>query len=339
MVEDGLIVAVEPLDHPADFDLVAPGFVDLQVNGHDGIDVATADHSGWRDIGQRLTAHGVTSWLPTLITAPLEVLDRRLAELEVLIASSPGPDAVGVHLEGPFLGHARGAHPAAPAGGIDREWLAALPSCVRLMTLGPECDGVLDAIALLRAKGVVCAIGHTTASAEEAEAAIGAGARLFTHAFNASGPMHHRAPGALGAALSDDRVAISLIADGVHVDPRMLRIAWRAKGPGRVVLVTDATGWRAGRLGDAGIELVDGAPRLADGTLAGSALTMDAAVRFAVDAVGVELTDALAAAASTPAGLLGLDDRGSITPGRRADLVALNGDLEVEAAWVAGALA
>ena len=204
------------------------------------------------------------------------------------------------------------------------------------MTIGPECGNAVEAIGLLGERGVVCSLGHTEATAAQAEEAIDAGARLFTHAFNASGDMHHRAPGALGVALSDDRLTVSLIADGIHVDPRMLRLAWKAKGAERVVLVTDATGWKAGRLGDAGVALVDGAPRLADGTLAGSALRMNDAVRYSVDAVGVELVDAIAAATSNPTRLLGLDDRGSITPGRRADLVALTDDLEVEQTWVAG---
>ena len=341
-IDDGVIVGVEPCRSAPEFDIVAPGFIDLQVNGHDDVDVATADAAGWERISSVLTAQGVTSWLPTLISAPLDVLDERLRDVTALMGKQSvsgnrsGPDAVGIHLEGPFLGAARGAHPGAGFGGADLEWLAALPASVRLMTLGPECDRAVDAIRLLVARGIACSLGHTTATAEQAEAAIEAGARLFTHAFNASGAMHHRAPGALGVALSDDRLAISLIADGVHVDPRMLRLAWRAKGPERVVLVTDATGWRAGRLGDAGVTLVDGAPRLADGTLAGSALRMDQAVRHSVNVVGADLAEVLVAASTNPAHVLGLDDRGSITPGRRADLVALTGDLQVEATWVAG---
>lgn len=336
VIDDGVIVAVEPCSGEPIHDLVAPGFIDLQVNGHDDVDVATADDAGWQRIAEAVAAQGVTSWLPTLISAPLDVLDDRIRRVEGLMAGSGGPDAVGIHLEGPFLGGARGAHPGEGFAAVDSAWLATLPDVVRLMTLGPECPGAREAIAALSSRGVVSSLGHTTATAEETEAAIDAGARLFTHAFNASGPMHHRSPGALGVALSDDRLAVSLIADGVHVDPRMLRLAWRAKGSERVVLVTDATGWRAGRLGDAGVGLVDGAPRLADGTLAGSALRMDDAVRYCVDTVGIDLVDALAAASTNPARVLGFDDRGSIAPGRRADLVALTDDLQVVRTWVAG---
>ncbi len=330
-----MIVAVEPCSSP-EFALVAPGFVDLQVNGHDDVDVATADDEGWHRLGRVLRAQGVTTWLPTLISAPTDVLDARIAALRPRLGERGGPDAVGIHLEGPFLGGARGAHPADVEASTDLEWLAALPGVVRMMTIGPEADHAAEAVTLLTGRGVVCSLGHTTASAEVTERAVDAGATMFTHAFNASGTLHHRDPGALGVALSDDRLAISLIADGVHVDPRVLRLAWRAKGTSRVVLVTDATAWRSGRLGDVGVRLVDGAPRQPDGTLAGTALRMDDAVRYCVAAVGIPLVDALAAASANPARVLGLDDRGSITPGRRADLVAITDDLRVEATWVAG---
>jgi len=306
------------------------------VNGHDDVDLAAVDRAGWARISGLLLDQGVTSWLPTLISAPLELLDRRINNLSSLMREGSGPDAVGIHLEGPFLGGARGAHPGDGPDRVDLEWLESLPSSVCVMTLGPECPGAAEAIRLLADRGVVCALGHTSATAVQAEAAADAGARVFTHAFNASGVLHHREPGALGVALTDDRLTVTLIADGVHVDPRVLRLAWRAKGAERVVLVTDAAGWRSGRLGDAGVELLDGAPRLADGTLAGSALRMIDAVRYCVDRVGISLIDVLAAATTNPCRVLGLDDRGSITPGRRADLVALTDDLELEATWVVG---
>lgn len=355
VIDGHTIIDVRPSRSHPEWDLVAPGFVDLQVNGHDDVDVATAastsDDTAWRRLGGLLLDQGVTSWLPTLVSAPLDVLTHRVSALagrlteegdrarSADLTAAPTAAACGIHLEGPFLGRASGAHPV-PGRAVDHEWLAALPDEVRLLTLGPECEGALVAIESLVARGVVVALGHTTADAEQTEAAVAAGARLFTHLFNASGPFHHRAPGAVGAALADDRLTVSLIADGVHVDPRVLRVAWRAKGSGRVVLVTDAAAGRAGadggRLGDAEVELTGGAPRLADGTLAGSALRMDEAVRRCVDEVGVPLADALGAASTTPADVLGLADRGRLTPGRRADVVALSADLRVEATWVAG---
>jgi len=332
-----VIVDVRPCVGSPEHDLVAAGFVDIQVNGHDDVNVATADRVGWTRLSGLLAAQGVTSWCPTLITAPLDVLDARIAAVSAM-AAGPGPEVVGIHLEGPFLGAAHGAHHGVDTSPIDLEWVAALPPSVRIMTLGPEREGASAAIAALRDSGVLVALGHTCASMVEALDAVNEGARLFTHAFNASGPLHHRDPGALGVALADDRIAISLIADGIHVDPMMLRLAWRAKPTGKVVLITDAAAWRSGRLADVGVALVDGAPRLENGVLAGSALTMDAAVRYCVDAVGVDLVDALAAASATPADLLGLHDRGSITPGRRADLVAFRPGLEVAATWVCGDL-
>jgi len=326
---------VHPCEGEPTYDLVAAGFIDLQVNGHDDVDVATTDQAGWTRLGGLLAAQGVTSWCPTLITAPLDVLDQRIAAVAGF-RSDGGPEMVGLHLEGPFLGDAHGAHRGVDTAPIDQAWIAGLPAAVRLMTLGPEREGALDAIAALRRTGVLVALGHTHASTAQTTEAIDAGAGLFTHAFNASGTLHHRDPGALGVALADDRIAISLIADGIHVDPMILQLAWRAKPAGKVVLVTDGAAWRAGRLADSGVELVEGAPRLANGVLAGSALTMDAAVRYCVDVVGIDLEAALAAASATPAALLGLHDRGSITPGRRADLVAFSPGLEVAATWVEG---
>jgi N-acetylglucosamine-6-phosphate deacetylase len=330
-----MIASIGPSRAEPDIDLLTAGFVDLQVNGHDDVDVATATDADWSRLLSGLAAQGVTSWCPTLITAPRPVLAARVATVAGR-RGWPGPDAVGVHLEGPFLGRAPGAHRGVEPGPIDVDWLRTLGPEVRIVTLGPERENATDAIRSLVAAGVVVALGHTRATAGEATAAIDAGARLFTHAYNASGPLHHREPGALGVALTDDRITVSLIADGVHVDPTMLRLAWRAKPRGGVALITDAVGWRCGRLAGAGIALVDGAPRLADGTLAGSALRMNEAVRFCVDEVGVDLVEALAAASSVPAALLGLDDRGVVAPGRRADLVGLGPDLAVVKTWIGG---
>ncbi len=313
------------------------GFIDVQVNGHDDVDVATATDEEWPRLLSLLAAQGVTSWCPTLITAPLPLLEQRLAAVSARVGAE-GPDLVGVHLEGPFLGSAHGAHPGVQEGPVDLDWLARLPDIVRIVTLGPERDKAPAAIEALVARGVVAALGHTEASSEVATRAVDAGATLFTHAFNASGCLHHREPGALGVALTDDRLVISLITDGIHVDPSMIKLAWRAKPAGGVVLITDGAAWRTGRLADAGVQLVDGAPRLANGTLAGSALRLNDAVRYCVEVVGIELVDALAAASSTPARVLGLEDRGAIASGQRGDLVALDENLEVAATWVNGDL-
>jgi N-acetylglucosamine-6-phosphate deacetylase len=318
-------------------DVVAPGFIDLQVNGHDDVDVATMDRSQWPRIRELLLAQGVTTWCPTLVTAPRDRYAERLEHLSALAADpATGPAVAGAHLEGPYLGRRHGAHRGVPEGPIDLGWLRDLPEIVRIVTLGPERPNATDAVEGLLDRGIIVALGHTDATYEQATACIDAGASLFTHCYNACGPLHHRDPGALGAALTRDDVSISLIADGVHVHPAMIRLAARAKPPDRVVLVTDAVGWRARRLGGSGVELLDGAPRLTDGTLAGSALRMDRAVRCAAEDAGLGLGASLAAAAANPAALLGLHDRGSIEVGKRADLIAIDASGVVTDTWVGG---
>ncbi|MEM7140002.1 MAG: amidohydrolase family protein [Actinomycetota bacterium] len=334
VVDGGLIVGLEPTDAPH-HGVLAAGFIDLQVNGHHDVDVATADDAEWDRLLDSLAAQGVTTWCPTLISAPLDALDDRLAVIGERL-TRPGPAVAGVHLEGPYLGGAPGAHRSVVDDPIDLVWLAALPPHVAMMTIAPERPDAVAAIRTMVGREMVVALGHTTASAAEATAAIEAGASLFTHLFNAAGGIDHRRAGALTVALSDPRVIGGLIADGIHVDVPTMGLAWRAKGAGGIALVTDAAAWAAGRLADQGVALVDGAPRLRDGTLAGSALTMPDALRRTVDEVGIDLADAVRAASSTPAVALGLDDRGSITPGRRADLVALTDDLQVEQTWIGG---
>jgi N-acetylglucosamine-6-phosphate deacetylase len=245
------------------------------------------------------------------------------------------PTIAGVHLEGPFLGRSPGAHPPELIVPIDLGWLDALPSHVALVTLAGEQPDAVEATALLTAAGRLVSIGHTQCTVEEFDACVAAGARLTTHLFNGMSGAHHRQPGVAVFAMTNAAVSASLIADGVHLHPRILRLAAQALGRDRLVLVTDAVAWQAGTVGAIGMEFREGAPRLPDGTLAGSALTMDAAVRNMV-AAGVDLGDALVAASTNPARLLGLHDRGSIEVGRRADLLALDEELAVEAVWIAG---
>ena len=317
--------------------VLAPGFVDLQVNGIDDIDVATADGADWQRLDSLLLAQGVTTWCPTLVTSPLPHYATPLARIAEAMQRPPAgrPTIAGAHLEGPFLGGAAGAHRAELIVPIDLDWLAALPTHVAVVTLGAEQPLAVEATRMLSRTGRLVSIGHTTATEAAFDAAVAAGARLTTHLFNGMSGIHHRSPGVAAFALTNDAVSASLIADGVHVHPRVLRIAFAALGPQRAVLVTDAVGWRAGRAGPVHLEFRDGAPRLPDGTLAGSALTMDTAVRVCV-AAGVDLSVALRAASTNPARLLGLHDRGTIAVGQRADLVALTPDLQVEHVWVAG---
>jgi len=336
-VVDGRIAAVGPLaEGVAPAWTLVPGFVDLQVNGIDTVDVATAHDGEWEALDNALLAQGVTAWCPTLVSAPLDRYPAALARI-VGAAGRPGahPAILGAHLEGPFLGDRHGAHPDGFVGAPDPEWAAGLEG-VGLMTVGPEAPGALDLIRSLVDRGVVVAIGHTAADPDTVTAAVDAGATLFTHLFNASGTVGARSPGPVGAALTDDRLTASLIADLVHLDPRTLDLAIRAKPVDRVVLVTDAVAWRSPWAQERGIRLVDGAPRLPDGTIAGSALTMDRAVRNLVQVVGVDLADAVRFASTNPARLMGCADRGVLAVGARADVVALDRDLQVAQVWIAG---
>ena len=336
-IEDGRIVAVGPGPAASPDVTLSAGFVDLQVNGLGPVDVAAADAATWPELDRRLVESGVTAWCPTLVTAPLDAFAAPLAEIAAAAARpGPVPAVLGAHLEGPFLGGAPGAHRVQHIVPFDREWLAALPDCVRVITLAPELDGAPEVIGKLAARGVTVSLGHSAASLEQVTSAVSAGARLVTHLFNGMPPLHHRTPGVVGAALSDDRVAVSLIADLVHVHPAALRLAFRAKGPERVVLVTDAVAWEAGDLRELGVRFDGDAPRLPDGTLAGSALTMDRAVANVVRHAGVPVEDALRAASATPASVVGADDRGRIAVGCRADFVALDDDLRLVATWIGG---
>jgi N-acetylglucosamine-6-phosphate deacetylase len=327
VVEAGRIVAVEPFRGRAPDRMIVPGFIDLQCNGIGDVHVATADGDDWERADELLLAGGVTTWCPTLVTAPLDAYPDRLARLEKA-ASRPGrgrPAIAGAHLEGPFLGGAPGAHRTDWLRPIDPGWLAALPDIVKVVTLAPELDGADAAIRLLDARGVLVSLGHSTAGEADVAEAEAAGARMVTHLFNGMAPFHHRDPGLAGATLTAPGLVAGLIADLVHVHPTALALAFLAKGPDAIALVSDA--------------VVDGAGRLPDGTLAGSTITLADAVRNVVQHAGVRWPDAVTAASTTPARLLGLADRGRIAPGHRADLVVLTPDFEVEATWIAGEVA
>ncbi len=320
---------------------LAPGFVDLQVNGVDDVDFASADADGWRRAGRLLLGHGVTSYCPTIVTAPLGTYGpalRRVAAARADAGERSLPAIIGAHLEGPFLGGAPGAHPRELLRDAQPEWITALldgePGIVRIVTVAPEADRAHAATRLLASRGVLVSLGHSTATYDEAMSASEAGARLVTHVFNGMSPFHHREPGLAGAALDLDRLTPTLIADLVHVHPAALRLAIARKR--NIALITDAVAVKAGAVGGIAVREVDGAARLPDGTLAGSVLTMDAAVRNLVG-IGVRLSRALEMASTIPARLLSLGDFGHCGVGGRADLVALDrSTLTVRGAWIDG---
>ncbi len=338
--EGGRIVAIRPASGRPDCQLLAPGLIDLQVNGHADIDVATMELDDLPQMHRLLASQGVTSWYPTLITATDDVYDERLEFFGRLVSQPDAswPQVCGVHLEGPYLGEWHGAHRGVREGPIDIDWIRGLPEVVRIMTLGPERPNAVEAIEVLTAKGVVVALGHTGATFDQMRAAIDAGARLVTHCFNAMAPFHHRDPGPIGASLTSDELAVSMIADNIHIHPAAANLVWRAKPSDKVVLVTDASAWRTGRLGSESIELVDGAPRLPDGVLAGSNLTLSGAVKTSVISHGATVFEALSAATRNPARLMGLTDRGTIEVGARADFTTYDDDLNLIATYVNGDL-
>jgi N-acetylglucosamine-6-phosphate deacetylase len=323
---------------------LAPGFIDLQVNGGGGVllnDQPTAD--GMRAIARAHRQFGTTGCLPTLITDTRERVQAAIAAAR----SVSGRDGViGLHLEGPFISPKRpGVHRsdriAQPAAG-DLEQLCELARAGRSMvTLAPECVPA-GFVRTLAASGVRVSIGHSEASAATVMQAIADGATGVTHLFNAMPPLSAREPGIVGAALAENRLTAGLIVDGIHVDPISVRAAFAAKDSERIALVTDAMPTVGASLDH--FELVGRTIRLAngrltteEGTLAGAHLDMAMAVRNAVRLAQLALEDALRAASLTPARFLGLDkERGTLAAGARADLVALSDDLNVVGTWVAG---
>ena len=323
---------------------VVPGFVDL--HGHGGGGHAYDD--GGSELAAALAshrAHGTTRALISLVANPLAELRERLAEIADLIASDPL--VLGAHLEGPYLATARrGAHNAdylriPDAEDVDR-LVAASRGTLRQLTLAPELPGALDVIPQLVDAGVVVAVGHTEATAEQTRAAFDAGARMLTHAFNAMPGIHHRAPGPVVAALEDDRVTLELILDGEHVHADVSRLLLE-QAPGRVALVTDAMAAAGAddgdyRLGSLNVSVRNGLAHLSGtSTIAGSTLTQDAALRHVLQ-LGIPAPAAVAALTAVPARAIGLGSRlGLIEQGYAADVVVLDETRHVTAVWAAGA--
>lgn len=325
--------------------LLVPGFIDLQINGAFGDDFTSDPGSIWR-AAERLPRFGVTSFLPTLISAPLTQI---AAGQRAVIAGQPagfrGARPLGLHVEGPFLNpRKKGAHHLnhlrPPDLNAVADWSPA--TGVRLVTLAPELPGALEVIAALSAAGVLVSAGHSMATYDQALAGFDAGARGGTHLFNAMPVLGHRDPGLAGALLTDDRMTVGFIADGIHTHPAVIKLVWQALGSGRLALVTDAMaalGMPPGRyrLGDGEVMVDAVSCRLADGALAGSILSLDQALRNLIAAAGCTVAEALPTVTTTPARAIGLGQaRGRIAQGCRADMVLLTPDLHVRATIVEG---
>jgi N-acetylglucosamine-6-phosphate deacetylase len=323
--------------------VAVPGFVDVHINGMAGVDFLTADGDGHARAAEALAATGVVAYQPTLVSSPPQAYDAPLAAAAAAMAAPAGGARVlGVHLEGPFLSEAwPGAHDPAnlrkPDAGLADRLCAAGP--VTMVTLAPELDGALELVERLVGRGITVSVGHSDADAPTAHAAFGSGASAITHIHNAHRRWRPRDPGPAGVALVRPDVSVQAIVDGVHLAPESAFGAFLAAGR-RFCLVTDAVeaaGMPPGsyRLGDRDVHVEEGAVRLADGTLAGSVLTMDAAVRNLVTS-GAALSDAVHAASMAPARLLGRDDLGALRPGLAANIAVLNDELEVERTVVDG---
>ncbi|MGI8781003.1 MAG: N-acetylglucosamine-6-phosphate deacetylase [Solirubrobacteraceae bacterium] len=341
-VEHGRIAAVGVV--PAGpTGLAAPGFVDLQVNGFGGVDFLAAEPPDYRTAGAALAGTGVTAYLPTFITSPDGADDRAVAVAAAAAAAArSGPRMLGVHPAGPFLSpHWPGAHDPrqlrAPNPALIERLAGAGP--VALVTLAPELVGALELIEALVARGIVVSCGHSDADAHVAHAAFDAGARAVTHLHNAHRRYAHRDPGLGGVALVRPQVTVQVIVDNVHLAPEVAYAAFLCARE-RFCLVTDAmaaAGLGDGRyrLGSRDVQVEGMSARLADGTFAGSVLTMDAAVRNLV-ALGATEAQALLAATRAPARLLARADLGALTPGLPADVVVLDDGLEVRATLIGG---
>lgn len=348
-IDGSVIRAVELHDGaaPADAPYIAPGFVDVHVHGWGGHD-AMGDVAALAGMARALLRRGVTSFLPTAVSAPLPALIGFAERVRAWMPDAPadGAEPLGFDLEGPFLAlERRGAHdPAvllAPAD-VPRDALAPLIDRLRLITIAPELPGALELIAWFAERGVAVSLGHSAATMAQASAGYAAGARSTTHLFNAMSGLDHRAPGVAAAALLEDAAWVELIADGVHVHPSLWPLITRLKPADRLLLVSDAIalagmGDGQGWIGGLPVEVSDGRVTLAGTTtLAGSVLSLDVAVRNAVLA-GIPLPAAVAAASRNPLAVLGVTDRGRIAVGQRADLVELDGDLAVRRVMRAGA--
>ncbi len=333
--------------------VIAPGYIDLHIHGSAGFDVMDDSADALPAVERLLARHGVTGYYPTTVTAPLDTTLRALGRLADAIELRTHADKtaerracpLGIHLEGPFISHTRkGVHPAAHllpprVETFERFWQATRGH-VRMMTIAPELEGAAEVIVEAARRGVCVSLGHSDADFDAAERGVAAGARHATHTFNAMRPLDHRDPGILGAVLTDSRLSADIIADGVHLDPAIVKLFAHAKGLEQTVLITDATaatGMPDGRyhLGSLEVEVKDGRC-MADGRLAGSVLTMDRAIRNLSRFAGWSLSHAVAAASRNPARIAGFANKGFLAAGADADFVVLNSAGEVLRTFVGG---
>ena len=333
--------------------VIAPGYVDLHIHGNAGYDVMDDASEALPVIERMLARYGVTSYFPTTVTAAMDAtlraLERLVDAIEKRERESPDNEGravpLGIHLEGPFISHARrGVHAPenllTPTLALFEQFWQAARGRIRMMTIAPELENAPEVIAEASRRGVCMSLGHSDADLAAAERGIAAGAYHATHTFNAMRPLDHRSPGILGAVLTNDRISADIIADGVHLDPAIVKLISAAKGPRQTVLITDATsatGMPDGRyhLGSLAVEVRDG-KCMAEGKLAGSILTMDVAVRNLARFAEWDLGQAVAAASQNPARVAQIAKKGVLAVGADADFVVLNSQGEVLRTFIGG---
>lgn len=326
---------------------VMPGFIDPHIHGCGGIDVMEGTFESLNSISRTLVRYGTTSFLPTTVSSPPDVLTAAIEQLRAaLLKSFDGAHPLGIHLEGPFINSARrGTHKAsnvlAPDLALLEKWVNSPQGRVRLLTVAPELNGIEPLLRLAKDFNVTLAMGHSDATFAQARTAADQGICYAVHTFNAMRAFAHRDPGIVGEVLDDSRIYAEIIADGIHVADAVVRIFARAKGKSGILLVTDAisaTGMPDGRysLGKDLVDVRDGVCRNAEGKLAGSTLTQDAALRNFMQWTGWPLEEAVMGLTINPARALGLDNKGVLEPGADADVAILDKQLRVIATLVAG---
>lgn len=346
----GIVPAHEVGSYPvesiwdAEGGFVSHGFIDLHVHGIGGNDVMDGSVAAIADISAALVCHGVTGFLPTTMTMDWPHVEKALQAVGAVGSAAPGARILGCHLEGPFISPwYAGAQDARFVRLPDPDLLLPFRDQIKVVTMAPELEGAGEMINWCKAAGIIVSVGHSNSTYEEAAEAMARGARSATHLFNAMTPLHHRKPGMVGAALENEQVFCELIADNFHVHPAAQRLVLHMKGIDRVLLVTDAM--RACGLGDGSYDLggqevtvAGSCATLGDGTLAGSVLTMDQALRNFRKNTGISIAEAVKTVTENPADLLNLEKgAGHITVGRPADLVIFDENFRVQHTFVAGA--
>jgi len=327
---------------------IAPGYIDIHVHGGGGSDVMDGDYEAINQIAITHSHFGTTSFLPTTMTMSKDKIIRSLRSIcEAVKKGTAGAEILGIHMEGPYINpEKKGAQREEDIKKISLgeflEFNQASGNLIRLVTIAPEMPGAIGLIKYLYKQGIIASAGHTNATYAQVQAGIQAGLSHVTHTFNAMRELHHREPGVVGAALTSPELTVEVIADGIHIHPIVLKILTKIKEGEKIVLMTDAmraAGLKEGTydLGGQEVIVTKGQARLKDGTLAGSVLTMDKAVKNMASKVGVPLPKAIQMASFNPARSIGIDDKkGSLEPGKDADIVILNKNLETELTIVAG---